>query len=70
VGSSCRESKAFFEEISIAAANYDAFGRQSKSGPPVAYHAPGGKTVKYLFAWILGVPGGLIVLWFLFNHMH
>jgi hypothetical protein len=27
-------------------------------------------TMKYLFAWILGVPGGLIVLWFLFNHMH
>jgi hypothetical protein len=28
------------------------------------------KIMKYLFAWILGVPGGLIVLWFLFNHMH
>ncbi len=26
--------------------------------------------LKYLFAWILGVPGGLILLWFLFNHMH
>jgi hypothetical protein len=26
--------------------------------------------MKYMFAWMLGVPGGLIVLWFLFNHMH
>ena len=26
--------------------------------------------MKYLFAWILGVPGGLILLWFAFNHMH
>jgi len=26
--------------------------------------------MKYMFAWLLGVPGGLIVLWFLFNHMH
>jgi hypothetical protein len=28
------------------------------------------ETMKYLFAWVLGVPGGLILLWFLFNHMH
>src|SRR5690242_16292491 len=27
-------------------------------------------TMKYLIAWVLGVPGGLILLWFLFNHMH
>jgi hypothetical protein len=26
--------------------------------------------MKYLFAWMLGVPGGLIAIWFLFNHMH
>jgi len=26
--------------------------------------------VKYVFAWMLGVPGGLIVLWFIFNHLH
>jgi hypothetical protein len=26
--------------------------------------------MKYLFAWALGIPGGLIVVWFLFNHMH
>jgi len=26
--------------------------------------------MKYLFAWILGIPGGLIVIWFLFNHLH
>jgi hypothetical protein len=26
--------------------------------------------MKYLFAWILGVPGGLILLWFAFSHMH
>ena len=26
--------------------------------------------MKYLGAWILGVPTGLIVLWFLFNHAH
>jgi len=29
-----------------------------------------GTEMKYLFAWVLGVPGGLILLWFLFNHMH
>jgi hypothetical protein len=27
-------------------------------------------TMKYMIAWLLGVPGGLILLWFLFNHMH
>jgi len=26
--------------------------------------------MKYLFGWILGIPGGLIVIWFLFNHLH
>jgi hypothetical protein len=26
--------------------------------------------VKYLAAWMLGVPGILIVVWFLFSHMH
>jgi len=26
--------------------------------------------MKYLFAWMLGVPGILIVVWFLFNHAH
>jgi len=25
--------------------------------------------MKYMFAWILGVPGFLIILWFLFNHV-
>jgi len=25
--------------------------------------------MKYLLAWLLGVPGGLILLWFLFNQM-
>jgi hypothetical protein len=24
--------------------------------------------MKYLFAWLLGVPGILIVIWFLLNH--
>lgn len=28
------------------------------------------KAMKYMIAWVLGVPGGLILLWFLFNHMH
>ncbi len=37
---------------------------------PIALQSDGGKLMKYLFAWILGVPGGLILLWFLFNHMH
>jgi len=27
------------------------------------------KTMKYLFAWMLGVPGVLILLWFLINHL-
>jgi len=26
--------------------------------------------VKYLAAWMLGVPGILIVVWFLFSHGH
>jgi hypothetical protein len=26
--------------------------------------------MKYIFAWVLGIPTSLIVLWFLFNHMH
>jgi len=26
--------------------------------------------MKYIAAWILGVPGFLIVIWFLFSHMH
>jgi hypothetical protein len=29
-----------------------------------------GVDMKYLFAWMLGVPGGLILLWFAFNHAH
>jgi hypothetical protein len=24
--------------------------------------------MKYLFAWMLGVPGVVIVIWFLMNH--
>lgn len=31
---------------------------------------PEARKMKYMLAWLLGVPGGLIVLWFLFNHMH
>lgn len=27
-----------------------------------------GITMKYMFAWLLGVPGLLILAWFLFNH--
>ena len=27
----------------------------------------GGVRMRYLFAWLLGVPTGLIVLWFLFS---
>lgn len=26
------------------------------------------KTMKYLVAWLLGVPGIVVVLWFLFSH--
>jgi len=26
--------------------------------------------MKYIVAWMLGVPGFLIVIWFLFNHAH
>jgi len=26
--------------------------------------------MKYIIAWGLGVPGGIIVLWFLLNHLH
>lgn len=28
----------------------------------------GEATMKYLFAWVLGVPGVLIAAWFLMNH--
>jgi hypothetical protein len=27
------------------------------------------EAMRYMIAWLLGVPGGLILLWFLFNHM-
>ena len=30
-------------------------------------HNGGDFVMRYLFAWLLGVPTGLIVLWFLFN---
>jgi len=26
--------------------------------------------MKYIAAWMLGVPGILIVIWFLFSHVH
>jgi len=26
--------------------------------------------MKYIGAWLLGVPTGLIVIWFLFSHVH
>jgi hypothetical protein len=29
----------------------------------------GGVSMKYILAWLLGIPGGLILLWFLFNQM-
>jgi hypothetical protein len=28
----------------------------------------GGPFMKYLFAWMLGVPGVVVLAWFLFNH--
>jgi hypothetical protein len=28
------------------------------------------RIMKYIVAWMLGVPGFLVVLWFLFNHGH
>jgi hypothetical protein len=28
----------------------------------------GGEFMRYLIAWLLGVPGGIIILWFLFNN--
>jgi hypothetical protein len=30
----------------------------------------GGKLMKYIVAWALGVPGILIFLWFVFAHLH
>jgi hypothetical protein len=46
--------------------------KRIRIGNRLAQQSSGGdaKTMKYLLAWILGVPGGLILLWFLFNHMH
>jgi len=38
-------------------------------GAPIAPASIGGH-MKYLGAWILGVPTGLIVLWFVFSHLH
>lgn len=29
-----------------------------------------GEGMKYLFAWLLGVPGFIIVIWFIVAHMH
>jgi hypothetical protein len=30
----------------------------------------GGNEMKYILAWVLGVPGVVIVAWFLIAHMH
>lgn len=40
-----------------------------RNGRLIAYYIAGGD-MKYIIAWMLGVPGGLILLWFLFSHMH
>lgn len=29
----------------------------------------GGENMKYLFAWMIGVPGVIIFIWFLVNHI-
>lgn len=39
-------------------------------GLRIALVLAGGFYMKYFGAWLLGVPTGLIVLWFLFNHVH
>jgi hypothetical protein len=39
--------------------------------PTVQADASKGECVmRYLLAWLLGVPGVLILLWFLFAHLH
>jgi hypothetical protein len=35
----------------------------------VLFTAAGGGAMKYLFAWMLGVPGVIIFIWFLINHL-
>jgi hypothetical protein len=36
-------------------------------GSAFAVFLAGGRSMKYLIAWMLGVPGGLILLWMLAN---
>lgn len=33
-------------------------------------HSKGGVLMRYLVAWLLGVPGAVILVWFLFAHLH
>jgi len=37
------------------------------AGPAIAQVDSGGGEMKYMVAWALGIPGSLIVLWFLLN---
>ena len=42
-----------------------------RSGPRIAKESQERRfAMEYLSAWFLGIPGGLIVIWFLLNHMH
>ncbi len=41
---------------------------QNKYGRLRAYERAGGSRMKYLVAWGLGVPGFLIVAWFLLRN--
>ena len=48
-----------------------ALSKLPRSGPQIANQMQDRRfAMKYLFAWMLGIPGGLIVIWFVFNHMH
>jgi hypothetical protein len=41
-----------------------------ESGASIAEYSSRRSSHEIFGAWLLGVPTGLIVIWFLFNHVH
>jgi hypothetical protein len=39
-----------------------------RSGAPIAVETAGGFGMRYIVAWMLGVPFSVIVLWYIVGH--
>jgi hypothetical protein len=73
--------RTIYRPISLSdAAKTDAYSASSKihrkslyfavieGGKKIALYPPGGRVMRYLLAWMLGVPGVLIFIWFCMAH--